>query len=376
MRALSTLALVALLSSCAVLPAPPTAGLDPAQYDGRPLRARIVNGGGRLMVNTNRPAHVAIFEIYPGRGVGLLYPAYRGERNYLSSGLNSIFLTQSRSYYSYFEPAPFFTSTSRGGARYLYMIASDAPLRLGSFLGAPGALRRSLGMSRYASGNPYGLMENLAELVLPYGEAGDWSDDVYVVHPERSYGGDYEAMQWIRVQCQDGRIIQGPAYYVYGGCALQNDVPPLAQEPDPQRPDSGAVKPPSRRRPEPQEPGVDVGATPAPPPAVVERIPEPEPARRPGVRVPERLPEGRSTDAPWDRSGDSQRAERRSEPVTGDADSRPEPQVERRAEPRVESSRPEPRSDPAPRVEAPRPEPPRVESVRPEPRSSEPPARR
>ncbi|MET0400012.1 MAG: hypothetical protein ABW277_24695 [Longimicrobiaceae bacterium] len=367
MRALSTLALVALLSSCAALPAPPTAGLDPAQYDGRPLRARIVNGGGRLMVNTNRPAHVAIFEIYPGRGVGLLYPAYRGERNYLSGGLNSIFLTQSRSYYSYFQPAPFFASASRGGPRYLYMIASDAPLRLGSFLGAPGALRRSLGMSRYASGNPYGLMEDLAELVLPYGEAGDWSDDVYVVYPERSYGGDYEAMQWIRVQCPDGRNIQGPAYYVFGGCALQDDVPPLAQEPGQQNPDSGAVKPPSRRRPEPQEPGVDEGVRAAPAPTVVERIPEPEPARRPGVRLPERLPGSGSADTPWDRSGDSQRAERRSEAVTRD-------EPVQRQEPRAE--RPEPRSDPAPRVEAPRPEPPRVESSRPEPRSSEPPARR
>lgn len=367
MRALSTLALVALLSSCAALPAPPTPGLDPAQYDGRPLRARIVNGGGQLMVNTSRPAHVAIFEIYPGRGVGLLYPAYRGERNFLSSGLNSIFLTRSRSYYSYFQPTPLFTSASRDSPRYLYMIASDAPLRLGSFLGSPGALRRELGLSRFASGNPYGLMEDLAGLVLPYGEAGDWTDDVYAVWPDRSYGGDYQAQQFIRVQCADGRVITGPAYYVYGACGQQNDVPPLVKDPD-QPGDSGSVKPPSRRRPEPRDPGAEEGTATSPPP-VVELVPEPEPARRPGVRTPGRLTDGQS-DSPRERDTDSPRAERTAEPRVRDTESRPEP---RAVEQRVE--RPEPQSDPTPRATAPSSESPRVESGRPEPRSSEPPAR-
>lgn len=359
MRALSTLALVALLSSCAALPAPPVEGMDPAQYDGRPLRARIVNGSGQLMVSTSRPAHVAIFEIIPGRGVGLLYPAYRGERNYLYSGLNSIFLTQSRSYYSYFQPAPLFTSASRGSPRYLYMIASDAPLRLGSYLGSPGALRRELGLTRFASSSPYGLADVLADLVLPYGAAGDWTDDMFVVWPEQSYGSDYRAEQWIRVECADGRIIQGPAYYVYGSCAAQAGIPPLVRDPE-QPVDSSAVKEPTRQRPEPDP---ETGAAAPRPPVVVEAIPEPEPARRPGVRVPERSAERELVDAGRGRegeSGHSPRVERRAE----------QPQAER-PEPRVE--RPEPRSEPTPRASAP--ETPRVEVSRPEPRSSEPPAR-
>ena len=373
MRALSTLAVVALLSSCAALPAPPTPGMDPAQYDGSPLRARIVNGGGRLMVNTNRPAHVAIFEIHPGRGVGLLYPAYRGERNYLSGGLNNIFLTQSRNYYSHFQPAPFFASESRDTPRYLYMIASDAPLRLGSFLGSPGALRRELGTSRYAGMNPYGLMEDLAGLVLPYGEAGDWTEDVYAVWPERSYGGDYQAQQFIQVACPDGRVIQGPAYYVYGACARPDEVPPLVKDPE-QPGDSSGTQPP-RSRPEPREP-VAEGTVTTPPP-VVEVIPEPEPGRRPGVRTPERVPERQPGDSPRDRDTDAPRVERRSDPRAHDAESRPQPQVERRAEPaqpRVE--RPEPRVEiPEPRAAAPASEIPRTESGRPETRSGETPAR-
>jgi hypothetical protein len=347
--------------------------MDPAQYDGRPLRARIVNGSGQLMVSTSRPAHVAIFEIIPGRGVGLLYPAYRGERNYLYSGLNSIFLTRTRSYYSYFQPAPLFARASREGPRYLYMIASDAPLRLGSYLGAPGALRRELGTTRFASHSPYALMDDLADLVLPYGAAGDWTDDVYAVWPDRTYGGDYRAEQWIRVQCADGRVIQGPAYYVYGSCAAQDGIPPLVRDPE-QPVDSSAVREPTRQRPEP-DPETGSGAAAAPrPPVVVEVIPEPEPARRPGVRVPERSAERELVDAERGRDGaHSPRVERGAESAARDAEPREarraEPQAER-PEPRVE--RPEPRSEPTPRAAAP--ETPRVEVSRPEPRSSEPPA--
>lgn len=77
MRALATLGLLALLSGCA-LRSTPHHDYSSA-YDGTPLRARIVDVTGRLLVSTNRPAHVAVFEIVPGRGVGLLYPAYTSE---------------------------------------------------------------------------------------------------------------------------------------------------------------------------------------------------------------------------------------------------------------------------------------------------------
>lgn len=361
MRALSTLALLAVLSSCAALPEPPAGGFDPAVYEGRPLRARIVNAGGQLLVNTSRPAHVAIFEIVPGRGVGLLYPAFRGENNYLPAGLNSVFLSRSRLYYTYFQPSP-----GRSGPRYLYMIASDAPLRLSGLVSAPGALRRDLGMARFAAYSPYGLMEDLADMVLAYGAAGDWTEDVYAVWDNRVYDTEsYAASQWVRVQCADGRIIEGPAYYVYGACDREprNGVPPLREEPG-QPDDSTRAKPPTRRRPEPREPvtGDDRGRQAAP---AVQPIPEPEPARRPGVRVRERIEEPRSADeTPRERARDRQddhapRAERPSAP----ADRGSEPRVERRSEPRREprvESRPEPRSEP--RAETPRAETPRSET--------------
>ncbi|HEX2187380.1 MAG TPA: hypothetical protein VHG51_00720, partial [Longimicrobiaceae bacterium] len=274
MRALVPLALAALLSSCAALPAPPADGFDPAQYEGAPLRARIVSANGRLLVNTSRPAHVAIFEIIPGRGVGLLYPAYRGENNYFSGGLNTVHLTQSRLYYTYFQPAPF---SRVGGPRYLYMIASDSPLRLSGLVSSPGALRRNLGLARFAGTQPYGLMEELADLVLSYGAPGDWAEDVYTIWDDRGYDtGGYVARDWIRIQCADGRILEGPAYYIYGACDQGRGYAPPLRNPE-QPSDSGAVKPPTRRRPEPRDPSAEEGQGTKPP--VVVPIPEPEPVK-------------------------------------------------------------------------------------------------
>lgn len=417
MRNLLSLGLAALLSACALQPAPvydPSPSSSVYAHEG-PLRARLLNSGGRLMVQTSRPAYVAIFEIVPGRGVGLLYPAYYGEDNFLPGGLNSIWISRSRRYYDYFtayvgrDPSP----------RYLYMIASDAPLKLSQFIDSPGALRRTLGPRMYASFSPYSLMDELSSMVLPYGASGEWADDVLTIFPDRSYGTEtYAASEWVRVRCPDGRVIEGPIYYAYGACDSQRSrVPPRLDNPNPRPPaqpgDTSRVQEPTRRRPSEPQPGpAGTGGTriTARPP-IIETIPEPgsdgrirpipaipaeagrdEPRndapRRLDPRVDERT---RRTDPPEEERSDP-RIERveprieRSEPRV----ERAEPRVERsepRPEPRVERSepRPEPRSEPrveTPRVETPRAEPPREEprseprtESRPEPRPSEPPSR-
>jgi hypothetical protein len=361
MRALATLGLAALLSSCAALPAPPTDGFDPAAYDGRPLRARIADVSGQLLVTVSRPAHVAIFEIVPGQGVGLLYPAYSGERNYLYAGMNSLSIMRSRLYYSYFSPSPFASREPR----YLYMIASDSPLRLSEMVDAPGALRRTMGFASFASTNPYGLMDDLADMVLPYGAQGDWADDVYVIWPNRSYDtGNYPAEQWIRVRCDDGRVIEGPAYYVLGACAGPQ-VPPLQRNPEQPR-DSSSVRPPTRVRPEPEgrtgeetgarrEPGARTGEEAGArrrPPVTVEAVPEPERREMPPVREPriERRVDG----------GSRLREDSPSPRVEREAAGRPEPRVESRPEPRAEAPPTRVAEPPAPRAEPAR-ERPRVE---------------
>lgn len=386
MRTLLSLGLAALLAGCALQSSPPYDRPEPSgySYDDGPLRARLMSSGGRLEVMTSRPAYVAIFEIVPGRGVGLLYPAYYGEDNSVQAGLNTILISRSRLYYR-----EFLSYNGMGGQpmpRYLYMVASDAPLRLTQFIDSPGALRRTLGLQQFASLSPYSLMDQLSGMILPYGARGDWADDVLTIWPERSYDTDtYAAAQWVRVVCPDGRVIEGPIYYTYGSCGTRRtDAPPVASAPGrPTQPgDTAKVQVPTRHRPEEPETRTADGSRAARRPPNIETIPEPSSGGR--VRlipaVPSPTGEAERVDAP-----------RRIDPRVGDRPGREEPQVERRFEPRVdqtpraeprreepraEAPRPEPRAE-SPRVEAPRPEPvrvetPRVEAPRPEPRSEAP----
>ncbi|MBV9773834.1 MAG: hypothetical protein JO040_07785 [Gemmatimonadetes bacterium] len=371
MRTLLGLGLAALLAGCMLPPSPSYDEPQPAGYGSEgPLRARILNTGGRLMVQTSRPAYVAIFEIVPGRGAGLLYPAYYGEDNFLPGGLNSIWISRSRRYYSDFlsyvgrEQSP----------RYLYLVASDAPLKLSQFIDSPSALRRALGQQRFASFSPYALMDQLSGMILPYGAGGDWADDVLTIYPDRSYDTDaFAASQWVRVQCDDGRVIEGPIFYAYGACGTRtrSSVPPRADNPrQPAQPgDSTKVQEPTRRRPtEPQPRSADDGGT-----RIVSRPPNIETIPEPGTdgrirRIPA-IPAG---------AGDGSGAEevRRFSPRDDDRlrggaqqeERRSEPRIESREEPRGEARRESPRAEApraeSPRVEAPRVEAPRVESPR------------
>src|SRR5689334_16607372 len=55
-----------------------------------PLAARIERTGLGLGIRLNRPAYVAVFEILPGQGVGLYYPAYQSENAYYPTGFSTL----------------------------------------------------------------------------------------------------------------------------------------------------------------------------------------------------------------------------------------------------------------------------------------------
>lgn len=423
MKRLLTFGLAAVLPACGLHVAPaydepyPDYGYSgggggAGGYDyeyASPLNARILTVDGHLRIWTSRPAYVAVFEIVPGQGVGLLYPAYRSEQNYVS-GTTSLWISRSRTYYSYFQSASY--GEGRDVPRYLYMVASERPLRLTRYVSSPMALRGSLGMSRFMALNPYSTMDELDRLVVPDLEGGSWASDVYVVWPQPRYRDDLRDFDWIRVQCPDGQIIEGPTYYVLGACRTQRDNPPTQQRPPSEPEPRDSVKVPGRKRPEPAgPPGVSteeekVRATPGP--AIVERIPQVERIRapvegsaepgertRPGTRpeaprverVPEPVEERRPESPRVERVPQPEverrpepRVERRPEPSVErvpepQVERRPEPVVERRPEPQVEH-RPEPvRSEPPPRVEyspPPRVEPPPARVESPAPRSEAP----
>ena len=91
----------------------------------RPIR-------GQLPIQTNRPVYVAVFEIVPNEGVTLVQPASAQRRRITPAGLSSI-------------PVWWKGERIAAGARpesqptrFVYVVASEQPLRLGEQAYVPG----------------------------------------------------------------------------------------------------------------------------------------------------------------------------------------------------------------------------------------------
>ena len=323
-------------------------------YDAaeEPLVARIDQTGIGFGVRLNRPAYVAVFEILPGQGVGLYYPAFSAENAYFPTGFSTLPRHGSRRFDSYFTSNA--SRYSRGQPRFYFLVASRQPLRsIARIQHNNGALRSVLGLSAYNTVNYRQVMDDLVQAVVPYQNDEDWTTDVLAVWP-RDYGYGYYADNdgYRRVRCADGTVEILPLELAQWGCRRQHRpsvvrAPRTADNPPPSRVDS--VTPPSRRRPEP------VAGTPADAEA----------------EAPRRAPGRRPTPAP----------EAVDRPQVGDGDTRPtgstrESGEERRERPRVEAPASEPREAPraAPREESTRREAPAPREIpRAEPVRSAPP---
>ncbi len=159
---------------------------------------------------TNREAHVALFEIIPGRGVTMVYPFHRVHT--LASGAHYADLTV--------QPARMFYYTDPFGhasyqPRYYYAVASAAPLNLQRLQTSLGATRRILG-PMYASYRPYDVIDRITEIVVPMQSDEDWATDLFVDWPEMPVMPRFASSQLVR--CANGRVLQVPAGYPYRGC--------------------------------------------------------------------------------------------------------------------------------------------------------------
>ena len=364
-----------------------------------PLAARLVPGHVGMGVQLNRPAHVAIFEIIPGEGVGLVYPAVRSEAQFFEAGFTRFTPTVVSQYRAYFSS---YHGNLHRGPRFYFLVASAQPLRISRFQRSPGALRSVLGFSSYTSPSPDRVMEALVSTIVPPQPDEDWTVDVYTVWPARY--DDYPYMgRLTSVYCAGDRLVVPFELvgYACSGYGRRQALPPPPVDPrnPPEEGDSTEVQVPGRRRPEPVPTTTDgSGAgsdSPRSRPEVEGEAGEPERPRAPrGGDGPRVTPPGNEPG-----SGDPQRPE-----VPAEEPSRPTPPVQpfiptvsrpagepvlqpaepARETPRVESPRVEParetpqpespRVEPVretPRFEAPRPEPvretPRFESPRPEP---------
>ena len=168
--------------------APAPEPVEPLELDiGRP-------SGTQLLLQTNRPAYVAIFEIIPNRGVTLIYPAAAHQQNMMVSGLTWV---------------PLWWSPKRvafNSDRYIYAVASEEPLQLSGETFQTGYFHRVLGVSIFRAESPYATMRAISRAVVPDVAAEQWAEDVHIVTP--TYLS--ETYRTVRIYCPGGRAFDVP----------------------------------------------------------------------------------------------------------------------------------------------------------------------
>jgi len=177
-------------------PPPPRPRIAPLEVTlARPIR-------GQLLVQTNRPSYVALFEIVPGRGVALLAPAHPHQRTWMLAGLNWVpvsWKVQSTLYYG----RPSGTSVP---ARWVYAIASDEPLRIPDEAFHPSYMRRALGLAAYRGTNPHLTMRAIARTFVPPVVDEAWAEDAYAL--PATYASD--PYRTVRIYCANRTVYEVP----------------------------------------------------------------------------------------------------------------------------------------------------------------------
>ena len=179
-------------------PAPLPVVIDPLEVDvTRPHN-------GKIYVQTNRAAYVAIVEIVPERGATLVYPVSARQRQFVVTGLRDVPVWWEPTRVTYRGVG---MSSRSNYTRYIYVVASDEPLRIPAAAFRDGYLHETLGNPDYRARNPYATMRAIArDFVAPVIDQR-WAEDAYAL--AGSYGN--ERYQVTRVYCRDGSIYEVPA---------------------------------------------------------------------------------------------------------------------------------------------------------------------
>lgn len=178
-------------------PPPPPPRIEPLEITlARPIR-------GQLLVQTNRPAYIALFEIVPERGVALLAPAYAHQRTWMLAGLNWVPISWKIQSAIYYGPP---SSTRNVQARWVYAIASDQPLRIPDAAFDQGYMRRVLGPSLYTASNPYATMRAISRAFVPAIVEERWAEDAYAL--AATYASD--PYRVVRIYCANRTVYEVP----------------------------------------------------------------------------------------------------------------------------------------------------------------------
>lgn len=313
MRVISVLTMAAVgLAACGptyVVQSPPQPAPQrvPAPPRVEPLEVNVVRpDDGRVLIQTSRPAYVAVFEIVPGRGVSLVYPAPYRPRDMMLTGLTWVNVDWTMRY----DYARRFASSE---TRYIYAVASDTPLRITDGDYDREYLQRELG-GAYWSSTPNATARAISrEFVRPEPDEW-WGEDLYsmpLTSPRVTV-----SIRLARVFCPGGvyfDVRDDLADHIW--CPARNSRPgqrPIAMQPDsvfsngrrlPRRVD------PSARTPVYRVPaGTDVGqqqGEPVPP-----RNPVPFPPRNqpvnPTMPTPNQPPQTQPQTPPQSQPGQTQ----------------------------------------------------------------------
>ncbi len=229
---------------------------------------------GQVPFRVNKPAHVALFEILPGRGVSLLYPTsgsgftqvaenwvplqYSAQRwLYASNSLSDPGAGQWSGFdYGYgmgYGPVGMRGMSRTSAPRYLFLVASEQPIEISQFQHNLASMRQFLGANQYSSYQPYNIMEKLAYAVVPYANDDLWVTDVFV---DWGYDWGYgytpgtsaSSATWVTMRCADGSV--GMARYIPGwGYDMMSCAPWASSQQNPTpgdtatRPGQGGAQP-------------------------------------------------------------------------------------------------------------------------------------
>ena len=179
-------------------PAPVPVMIEPLEVDvTRPHN-------GKIYVQTNRAAYVAIVEIVPERGAALVYPSSTRQRQFVVAGLRDVPVWWEPTRVTYRGVG---MSSRANPTRYIYVLASDEPLRIPEGAFRDGYLHETLANAEYRGTNPYATMRAIARDFVPPVLDQRWAEDAYTL------SGSYvnERYQVTRVYCRDGSMYEVPA---------------------------------------------------------------------------------------------------------------------------------------------------------------------
>ena len=146
--------------------------------EGAGLQARLwAPELGRMRFALSDRAYVAVFELQPGRGVRLVFPDDWAAERPLAPGFHEPLRPAGG------DAVAAQATRAEGPVRYLYLVASDAPLGLAPAKRAVGALQRLMGPMAFQSQSTWEITNALKTRVLTLGAPGTWDEEIVAWRP-------------------------------------------------------------------------------------------------------------------------------------------------------------------------------------------------